>query len=165
MKPAQIPMTLAAHGATNAHGAVMATKPASIPLHDIEMSGLPYLALVHAMAVTNPKHAANNVLTATTEMRRSVAPNVEPGLNPIQPNNRIMVPMTTYPRLWPGIAFGDLSLLNFPMRGPRMMAKASAVKPPVACTTPEPAKSTAPWPQPRLSPSLARKPPPHTQLP
>jgi hypothetical protein len=26
------------------------------------------------------------VLTATTEIRRSVAPSVEPGLNPIQPN-------------------------------------------------------------------------------
>ena len=47
----------AAHGATNAHGAVIATRPASMPLHDIEMSGFPYLALVHAIAVTKPKHA------------------------------------------------------------------------------------------------------------
>ena len=39
-------MTTAAHGATNAHGAVIATSPASMPLHDIEMSGLPYFALV-----------------------------------------------------------------------------------------------------------------------
>ena len=30
--PATMPMTAAAHGATNAHGAVMATRPASIPL-------------------------------------------------------------------------------------------------------------------------------------
>ena len=37
------PITQAAHGATNAHGAVIATRPASMPLHDIEMSGLPYL--------------------------------------------------------------------------------------------------------------------------
>jgi hypothetical protein len=36
-------MITAAHGATNAHPAVMATRPASIPLHDIEISGLPYL--------------------------------------------------------------------------------------------------------------------------
>ena len=43
-------MTTAAHGATNAHGAVIATRPASMPLHDIEMSGFPYLALVHAIA-------------------------------------------------------------------------------------------------------------------
>ena len=42
------PMITAAHGATNAHGAVIATRPASMPLHDIEMSGLPYLALVNA---------------------------------------------------------------------------------------------------------------------
>src|SRR5258707_15217392 len=39
--PAMTPITHAAHGATNAHGAVMATRPASMPLHDMEMSGLP----------------------------------------------------------------------------------------------------------------------------
>ena len=37
-----MPITNAAHGATNAHGAVIATRPASMPLHDIEMSGLPH---------------------------------------------------------------------------------------------------------------------------
>ena len=30
--PAMMPMTAAAHGATKAHGAVMATRPASMPL-------------------------------------------------------------------------------------------------------------------------------------
>ena len=45
------------------------------------------------------------------------------------------------------MAFGVPSLLNLPMRGPRIMASASAAHPPVACTTPEPAKSTAPWPE------------------
>ena len=59
------------------------------------MSGLPYFAFVYAMAATKPKQADSNVLTATIEMRRSVAPNVEPGLKPIQPNSRIMVPITT----------------------------------------------------------------------
>ena len=88
-------MTTAAHGATNAHGAVIATRPASMPLHDIEMSGLPYFAFVYAIAITKPKHAASSVLTATRPMRRSVAPSVEPGLKPIQPNTRTSVPITT----------------------------------------------------------------------
>jgi hypothetical protein len=41
-------------------------------------------------------------LIATTEIRRSVAPRVEPGLKPIQPNKRMKVPMTTYAMLWAG---------------------------------------------------------------
>ena len=94
-----MPMTTAAHGATNAHGAVIATSPASIPLHDIEMSGFPHLEYVQPAATTKPAHAESSVFTATSPMRRSVAPNVEPGLKPIQPNTRISVPITTYPRL------------------------------------------------------------------
>src|SRR5581483_1108554 len=62
--PATVPMIPAAHGATNAHGAVIATSPASMPLQDIEMSGLPCVALVTAIEVTNPKHAAISVFTA-----------------------------------------------------------------------------------------------------
>ena len=45
-----MPMTVAAHGATKAQGAVMATSPASMPLHVIEMSGFPHFQLVQAMA-------------------------------------------------------------------------------------------------------------------
>ena len=41
----------------------------------------------------------------------------------------------------PGIALGDPSRLNLPMRGPSCIPTASAVKPPTECTTPEPAKS------------------------
>ena len=66
-----------------------------MPLHDMEMSGLPHLAFVHAMAVTVPKQPASSVFTATTEIRRSVAPNVDPGLKPIQPKTSTSVPMTT----------------------------------------------------------------------
>ena len=36
-----MPMTAAAHGSTKAHGAVMATRPASMPLTIIPGSGLP----------------------------------------------------------------------------------------------------------------------------
>src|SRR5262249_47833926 len=39
-QPATAPITAAAHGSTNAHGAVMATRPASMPLHIIVGSGL-----------------------------------------------------------------------------------------------------------------------------
>src|SRR5260370_29249702 len=125
-----IPMATAAHGATNAHGAVMATSPASIPLHVIEISGLPHLALVHAMATPAPADAASSVFTATTAIRRSVAPNVDPGLNPIHPKVRTNVPVTADPRLSPGNAVGGPSLLNFPILGPRIMASARAAHPP-----------------------------------
>src|SRR3954454_13702176 len=93
--PAIAPMTIAAQGATNAHPAVIATRPASMPLHDIEMSGLPYFAFVTTIATTKPMLADSSVLTATMPMRESSADNVEPGLNPIQPNTRISVPSTT----------------------------------------------------------------------
>src|SRR5437870_156364 len=94
-KPARIPMSTDAHGATNAHGAVIATRPPSIPLQVIEISGLPHLALVHAIAATAPALAESSVFTAMIEIRRSVAPNVEPGLKPIHPNVRTRVPITT----------------------------------------------------------------------
>ena len=163
--PATDPIRTAAQGATKAHGAVMATHPASIPLHAIEMSGLPYRRCVYSMAAAAPKHAARMVFTATTLIRRSVAPRVDPGLNPIHPNSRMNVPITTYPRLWPGMAFGVPSLPNLPMRGPRMMARARAAAPPVAWTTPLPAKSTAPCPRWNVCPRWASHPPPHTQFP
>src|SRR5690242_9905907 len=90
--PAISPMSAAAHGDTKADGAVIATSPASIPLHDIEMSGLPYLNPVNAMAAAAPNTDAVSVLTMITAMRRSLAPSVDPGLKPIQPNRRMNVP-------------------------------------------------------------------------
>src|SRR5713226_8367025 len=100
-----------------------------------------------------------------TDTRRSVDPRVEPGLNPIQPKSRMNVPVTTNGMLCPGIAFGVRSLLNLPIRGPSRIASASAHQPPVPCTTPEPARSTAPCPRFHLSPSCESQPPPHSQLP
>ena len=38
---AMMPITAAAHGCTNAHGAVMATRPASMPFTIMPGSGLP----------------------------------------------------------------------------------------------------------------------------
>ena len=48
-----------------------------------------------SMAAADPATAARLVFTATTEIRRSVAPKVDPGLNPIQPKSRMKVPVTT----------------------------------------------------------------------
>src|SRR4029077_1401889 len=97
--PARMPMTTDEVGDTNAQGAVIATKPASIPLHAIVMSGLPNMKYQISIATADPATAARFVFTATTEIRRSVAPSVEPGLKPIQPNSRMKVPVTTYTML------------------------------------------------------------------
>jgi len=86
-----MPMTVAEVGDTKAHGAVMATSPASIPLQAMVMSGLPNTKYHNSMAAAEPATAARFVFTATTEMRRSVAPRVEPGLKPIHPNNKMNV--------------------------------------------------------------------------
>ena len=94
-KPASTPMMTAEVGETNAQGAVIATSPASMPLQAMVMSGLPKSEYQSSMAAAEPATAARLVLTATTAMRRSVAPSVEPGLKPIQPNSRMNVPVTT----------------------------------------------------------------------
>ena len=88
------PIRQAAGAFTNAQGAVMATSPASIPLHIMLGSGLP-LANPHiqSVAANAPKALASIVLTATTAIRKSVPANVEPGLNPNQPKARMNVPI------------------------------------------------------------------------
>src|ERR1051325_10363866 len=90
-------------------------------------------------------------------------PREETGLNPNQPKNRIIVPRTPREMLCPGIVFADPSLLNLPMRGPITIAPARAMAPPIICTTPEPAKSTAPFPKPTLRPRFCNQPPPQIQ--
>ena len=52
--PAMIPMMTDAVGPTKAHGAVIATRPASMPLHAIEMSGLPKSQYHRKIAVAEP---------------------------------------------------------------------------------------------------------------
>src|ERR1700683_4490144 len=83
--PAITPMITDAVGLTNAHGAVIATSPAGIPLQAMFMSGLPKSLYHRSIAAAEPATAARFVFTATTEMRRSVAPSVDPGLKPIPP--------------------------------------------------------------------------------
>src|SRR5712675_1396331 len=94
--PETKPMIAAPPALTNAQGAVIATSPASMPLHIMDGSG--FLVLNHHMynvAATAPVADASMVLTATTAMRRSVAAKLEPGLNPNQPNARMNVPAMT----------------------------------------------------------------------
>src|SRR5580692_8067223 len=163
--PASTPMMTEDVGDTNAQGAVIATSPASIPLQAMVMSGLPNRKYQISMAAAEPAQAARFVLTATTEIRRSVAPSVEPGLKPIHPNNRMNVPVTTYTTLWAGKTRIFPPGPNFPRRGPSMIASAMAQNPPTACTTVDPAKSTYPWPRFIVDPSCESQPPPHVQQP
>src|ERR1700685_4129784 len=109
---------------TKAHGAVIATSPASMPLQAMVMSGLPNRRYQRSMAAAEPATAARFVFAATTEMRRSVAPSVEPGLKPIQPNNRTKVPVTTKTRFEAGKARALPFLSYLPRRGPKIMDNA-----------------------------------------
>ncbi len=147
---------------TNAHGAVIATRPASMPLASMLGSGLPNLVQTYSIAVKAPAAPASMVFTAMTAMRRSPPASVEPALKPNQPNARMKVPATAIGMLWPGIALGVPSFVNLPIRGPSTIAPASAATPPTMCTTPEPAKSTWPLPSPKLppAPTASRRPRP-----
>ena len=51
-----------------------------------------------------------------------------------------------------GMALALPSLLKRPIRGPIASAPARPTAPPIMCTTPEPAKSTAPLPKPAMRP-------------
>ncbi len=89
---------------TNAQGAVIATSPASMPLHIIDGSGRRLSIFRKHIAPNAPVKLDNIVLTKIEEIRRSVPESVEPGLKPNQPNARMNVPMTTIGMLWPGNA-------------------------------------------------------------
>ena len=112
-----------------------------------------------------PDADASMVLVAMRPMLRSAPARVLPGLKPNQPKARMNVPSMYIGTLWAGRALGVPSLLYLPMRGPMMNAPARAVTPPTMWTTDDPAKSTWPWPRPKLAPSLDSQPPPQTQLP
>src|SRR5579883_138573 len=61
--PAMMPMITDEFGETNAHGAVIATSPASIPLHAIVTSGLPNRKYQKVSAAAAPATAARLVFT------------------------------------------------------------------------------------------------------
>ena len=88
---------------TNAHGAVMATRPARQPLTDMPRSGLPSHIQLSAVADSRPMNAAVLVVMKTCEMAFGSAAIVDPGLNPNQPSQSTKQPMTPDVMLWPGI--------------------------------------------------------------
>src|SRR5580658_7864269 len=75
----------------------------------------------------------------------------EPGLNPYQPNQRRKPPMTPTVKSCGNIGAPPSRLNLRPILGPRQMPPASAIHPPIECTTVEPAKS---W---KFIPKLGRK--------
>ena len=89
-----------------------------------------------------PNAAAIAVFTATTVKRRSVAANVDAALKPNQPNSRMNVPSIAIGMLCAGkrtrLAVGP-ELADASTEHERAR---EAATPPIACTTPEPAKST-----------------------
>src|SRR6267142_2883664 len=90
------PIQQAPPALTKAHGQVIATNPASMPLNIIEGSGFFVRTHhIHNVAAKAAVAEASMVLTATTAIRRSVPASVEPGLNPNQPNARMNVPNIT----------------------------------------------------------------------
>ena len=91
--PATKPITAPAPMVTNAHGAVIATKPARQPLRIIERSGFFRNSQAVIKAPSEPVAAAMLVLTSTCAMALPfIAAMVEPGLNPNQPSHRINTP-------------------------------------------------------------------------
>src|SRR5438128_4061275 len=143
----------------------MATSPASRPLHRKLGSGFLYQPHGASRAVAPAAAEARAVLTATRAPFRSAAGRVLPVLKPNQPKASSRVPSMYMGTLWAGIGLGVPSGLNLPMRGPTTMAPARALNPPTMWTTEEPAKSTWPWPSPKLAPSRDSQPPPQTQWP
>src|SRR5262252_1023943 len=84
-RPPIIPIRTAAEGLTNAHGAVIETRPPSSPLQVMPTSGLRDRYQTAPSAATAPDAEASMVFAATRAMRASVAASVEPALNPNHP--------------------------------------------------------------------------------
>ena len=123
------------------------------------------------IAVRPAAQAASVVLAATRPMPwQSIADSVLPGLKPYQPNHRIRPPAAAIVRSCGSIGPPPSRLNLRPSRGPSTMAPASAMKPPIVCTTVEPAKSWKFMPERRQevvgAAHRARKPSgPHAQWP
>src|SRR5579862_1157663 len=113
--PATTPIMQALNEPTNAQEPVMATRPASMPPHIIDVSGLlPRIFQIHIVAAMAPVAEESIVLTALTAFRRFVPARLEPALKPNQPKARTNVPRTHIAMLWAGMTLIDPSLLYFP---------------------------------------------------
>ena len=123
-----MPMTAAAHGSTKAHGAVMATRPASMPLTIIPGSGLPVAGImIQNIAATAPKAAGDRgvgrhdgELDVGRRQRRGgvEAEPAEQQDERAEHRHRDVVARDA--------CCAEPSLLYLPMRGPSTMAPASA---------------------------------------
>ena len=157
--PATKPMTPAINSDGDNGSAVMATKPARIPLSTIVRSALPQIILHTIRAEIAPQAAAVLVLTNTlaTELAfaASESINCEPPLKPNHPIHKINIPKVAIGKLEPGIGFTCPLGPYFPLRGPNNNTPTIAAVAPVICTIPLPAKST--------KPSLVINPCPHVQ--
>src|SRR2546427_13108533 len=80
--PAIPPISTADGAVTNAHGAVMATNPASVPLAIMEGSGLPYLNHIYSIDVIPPAAPSSIVFDAMDALRSDDAASRE---RPLQP--------------------------------------------------------------------------------
>src|SRR5213075_2547765 len=89
--PATPPIKTADGAVTKAHGAVIATSPASVPFASIDGSGLPYLSHTYSIAVSPPAAPASIVFVAMTAMRTSEPASVDPALKPNHPKARMNV--------------------------------------------------------------------------
>ena len=73
-------------------GAVIATRPASMPFTCMPGSGLPVRNVIQYMPTTAPTAPAMAVFAATVANWMSVTANVEAALKPNQPNSRMKQP-------------------------------------------------------------------------
>jgi hypothetical protein len=93
--PATRPITIAAHGETNAQAAVIATSAAIAPFSIIERSGFLITSQEVRTAPRTPAAAARFVFRATYAKKPTPPKStlsVEPGLKPNQPNQRMITP-------------------------------------------------------------------------
>ena len=148
-------------GLTISQPAVMATRPARVPLKVMETSGFLYRIQVKIMVAQVATAAAMLVFMNTSEALSMLSSlerlTVLAPLKPNQQNHRINTPVASAVMLWPGMARGLPSLVYLPIRGPSIAAPMQAVMPPTICTAVLPAKS---W-----KPRLESQPPPQIQWP
>src|SRR4029453_5844287 len=92
--PDTAPMKNAQKLDTKPQGAVIATRPASMPLTIMLGSGLPYFHHMENIEKIARDADASRVLTGVPEMRRSAPASVLPGLKANHPKARMKQPST-----------------------------------------------------------------------
>ena len=136
-----IPIRTALEGLTIFADAVTPTSPASEPFIIIGTSTCLFIHCDITNAIRPPNALDMNVFTIIPGTS-GVRPSVLPPLNPIHPNQRMKTPSATNGRSCPWIFTAPLP--NLRRRGPIIIIAASAIQPPIECTTVDPAKSRKP---------------------